>query len=208
MDRKEPYYPSHGLQLEDAASAGDQLGVSNLLRYWWAWTVLEASRRDSLSVIDVGCGCGYGTRILSEKLQGTVYGIDGDPVLIGHAREAYAASESLYRRINLKIPWAIQFPKADLIVCFDVLNAVDYGEFLLKEIVSALLPGGVLLISPAEKVDWDELDSLFDSVISDDGDYQEGTPEHGIFKYAYKTRSKFPDFDLNDKLIVCSEPTT
>jgi SAM-dependent methyltransferase len=201
------YYPEHGLQVEDAESAGDSRGAVNLARYWWAWTVLEANRKfvvgKDMYVIDVGCGCGYGTRILSERLTGDACGIDWDPNLTRHARENYAGDNVSYRRINLNIPWCIQFPKADLAVCFGVLDEVDDWEFALGEISQVLSKDGVLLLSHADRVNGD-LEKIFDVVVSSEGDHQDGTTEHKIFKYMSDAKDTFPHLELDEKLIVCS----
>ena len=189
MSQEGAYYPDYGLQVEDAASAGDKLGAANLVRYWWAWTFLELSRRSAtgpMRVVDVGCGCGYGTRILSENMSGTVCGIDWDHSLVKHARKSYATPENFYRRINLKIPWATQFADTDIAVCFSVLDEVAEWEFLVREMAASLSRDGALLLSQPDSLGdrlHSELSNLFTSVVTDSEGEQQGTPEHKLFKY-------------------------
>lgn len=199
MSDEKTYYPKYGLQVEDAAGKGDSEEASNLLRYWWAWTICK--KVEAACVIDVGCGCGYGSRILAEQFSGQVYAIDWDPELISHARKNYSADNLEFRRINLDVPWAVQFPAADIVTCFHLLDKVDRPEWSAEEMCKVVAKRGAALFSLHSEV---SLEKFYGSVSTiktlKDGGSDDGSVEHGLFSYIYDVQEKYPDieWDLDD----------
>src|SRR5258705_8000943 len=61
----------------------DEIAFEHLHRYHNALELVKGK-----TVLDIACGEGYGTAILSENA-GKVFGIDIDPVSIEHARKTY-----------------------------------------------------------------------------------------------------------------------
>ena len=96
------------------------------------------------SVIDVGCGTGYGCKILAEKAE-LVYGIDYDAEAIAYSRVHYSAPNINYFRMDAaSLELDRQF---DIAVSFQVIEHLeDQAGFLhvLKRIVK---PSGSIYIS-------------------------------------------------------------
>ena len=97
--------------------------IRHVHRYLWALPRVEGKR-----VVDVGCGSGYGSLLLSWTAA-SVIGIDLDPTAIAHARQHYpevdyreaAADEALGGEV-------------DCAVCFEVLEHVADPDAVLRAI--------------------------------------------------------------------------
>jgi len=96
--------------------------VEHVARYTWAM-----SRCPGLTVVDLGCGDGYGAFMLSWTAA-RVVGIDVSVTAVEHARERYRGVE--YRTGDLTDPAAI--PRADVGTCFEVLEHVRDPDRLLE----------------------------------------------------------------------------
>jgi 2-polyprenyl-3-methyl-5-hydroxy-6-metoxy-1,4-benzoquinol methylase len=95
--------------------------VQHVGRYVWA---MNACR--GLVVVDLGCGDGYGTSLLSWVCRSAV-GIDISADAVEAARARYPGVE--YRVADLADPAAI--PAADMGVCFEVLEHIASAEQVL-----------------------------------------------------------------------------
>jgi 2-polyprenyl-3-methyl-5-hydroxy-6-metoxy-1,4-benzoquinol methylase len=87
----------------------------HVARYAWAFRAVEARR-----VIDVGCGVGYGTSLLA-WVAASATGVDRDPAAIETARMTYQSPRLDYRLDDA----ASALPKADVAICFEVIEHVD-----------------------------------------------------------------------------------
>jgi SAM-dependent methyltransferase len=110
------------------------------VRYWWA-AELAAGR----TVLDAGCGMGYGCRILADAGARRVVGVDIAAAVLeaspaaGHPGVELETGDVL----NLSLP-----PESfELVVCFEVLEHVSVPERVLDELSRVLSPGGVLAVS-------------------------------------------------------------
>jgi 2-polyprenyl-3-methyl-5-hydroxy-6-metoxy-1,4-benzoquinol methylase len=96
------------------------------------------------AVIDVGCGTGYGCKILAQKAQ-HVHGIDYNADAIAYCRKFYGAPNISYFQMEAA---SLEFaPMFDVGVSFQVIeHMVDAGGFIerMKRIVK---PMGMILIS-------------------------------------------------------------
>jgi len=117
------------------------------------------------SVLDIGCGEGYGAALLSVQAA-EVVGIDYSPAAIGHAR-------STYRRRNLRfvVADATRLDPAigrfDVVTCFEVIEHLGNPEGLLDTIARTLNPGGLLVLSTPNGL----VDRLFDVVRGEHYEY-------------------------------------
>lgn len=97
----------------------------------------------SSSVLDFGCGSGYGTKVLKERFKDVtsfdVYPDDYKPEGI-----------DVIQDIN-----KIKSRKYDIITCFEVIEHIDAdGQVkLMKDLSDLLNPGGTLFISTVRKMD-------------------------------------------------------
>lgn len=101
------------------------------------------------TVLDAGCGVGYGAELLAEAAQ-RVIGLDISPPALEYARSRYAAPNLEYLEGDVR---ALPLPDnaAEVVTCFEVLEHVAEGEQVLAEFGRVLCSEGVLLISTPNK---------------------------------------------------------
>jgi SAM-dependent methyltransferase len=121
-------------------------------RYTWALPACEGKR-----VVDLGCGVGYGTVILSSFAR-AVIGVDVSPDAVETAKQLYPAID--YRVTDLVDG---ELPEAEIGVCFEVLEHLREPERALRRffdayprlVVSFPNPlGSGSHINPHHLVDW------------------------------------------------------
>jgi len=100
-------------------------------------------------VLDVGCGAGLGTRMLSAAGARSVVGVDVRPEALAAAREADSAGE--YREHDLERPLPFPDGAFDLVVCLEVLEHVRDQAGLAGELRRVLAADGVALVSVPNK---------------------------------------------------------
>jgi SAM-dependent methyltransferase len=119
---------------------GRMIDAEHRGRYWWA-SALVAGK----TVLDAGCGTGYGTSILAAAGATSVVGIDRAAHVIEFA--SARAQPAVTFRVGdlLEIP----FPERtfDVVVCFEAIEHVATPEAALDELRRVLNPAGVLAIS-------------------------------------------------------------
>jgi ubiquinone/menaquinone biosynthesis C-methylase UbiE len=96
-------------------------------------------------VLDLGCGAGYGSFMLSEVAD-SVVGIDISPDAIKHAQETYKSSNLSFVVGDVaKLPF--KNGEFTACVCFEVIEHIDNPDDLLKEVARILDPKGVFVVS-------------------------------------------------------------
>ena len=156
------YIPHAGLDLQeylkinpDSLTPGKERrllkqAIHHLSRYEWAARVLQSV--SATVVLDVACGAGYGSQILSESNPSSkIYGGDYDPRAITHATAAYGISENKqYINFDLET-WRSknlgEIPSFDVIISFDTLEHLNHPEIFLINCVEAMPQEGMLLLS-------------------------------------------------------------
>lgn len=110
-------------------------------RYLWA-AALAAGR----TVIDAGCGTGYGSEILAGAGAKSVVGVDISQEAIDYASATYSGPRRKFRLGSLH---DLPFEEAsfDLAVCFEVIEHVEDQRRAIAELRRVLNPTGVLAIS-------------------------------------------------------------
>lgn len=121
----------------------DGIADNHVLRYRFAVDCLKNIRtgRGKPTVLDVGCGCGYGSDILADA-GFKVIGIDIDEQTIAFAKEHYTENSAEFR---CRSAMAGRLPKADAIVAFEVLEHVRDAKKLLQHMArsASVLIGSV-----------------------------------------------------------------
>jgi len=106
------------------------------------------------NILDAGCGTGHLTlELLQEGF--TVTATDYSQELVDFTREAIDQTDYCARVywLDLRKTETLAEDNYDTIICLDVLEHIDDDMIALKNLKSALKPGGVLIISvPA--LDW------------------------------------------------------
>ena len=100
------------------------------------------------TVLEVGCGEGYGTDLLARTAQ-RVLGIDYDALTAAHARPTYPAA--WFVRANLA---ALPVPSGsvDVLATLQVIEHVwNHGEFV-RECLRVLRPGGLLVVTTPNRL--------------------------------------------------------
>lgn len=135
---------------------GDSLGkirADHLVRYELALNKIqsECNRTDILFGLDVFCGNGYGSYLLSDKSGCSMMGIDASSESIEFARKFYSTSNVFFSA--KEFPFSLPVGIADFVVCFESLEHVRDSKRLVNEIVRSLKPGAYVFIStPNEKI--------------------------------------------------------
>ena len=124
---------------------------THVARYAWAFRFSEGRK-----VLDVGCGAGYGSLMLSLVAE-SVTGVDRDDSAIEIARQLFPGPE--YRVLDA----TDSLPRADVATCFEVLEHVDDPAALCRQLIAAApevalsypnpLAAGPHL-NPHHRVDW------------------------------------------------------
>ncbi len=122
---------------------GDLMAISHVHRYELAAALCEGAR-----VLDLGCGTGYGSRILARTAT-AVHGVDLAESAVNAAREG--AGDAERDRLTFEQADAHAYLRSlaqeryDVVVCFEALEHVPDPDALLDEL-ARLAEGGTRLI--------------------------------------------------------------
>jgi 2-polyprenyl-3-methyl-5-hydroxy-6-metoxy-1,4-benzoquinol methylase len=99
------------------------------------------------TILDFGCGTGYGSSILATKARAVV-GVDIDESALEWARETHRKPTLEFRK-NSDFGASLPSQYFDLVTCFEMIEHVtaDHQQLIIDSFVQALKPDGVLLIS-------------------------------------------------------------
>jgi SAM-dependent methyltransferase len=145
----------HGLQIEETLAANDVEGVKHLARYWYARSLVLGLSADvnaqrvarRVKVLDAGCGCGYGARILAEGTDADVYGADKDKRALNAAHLDYGTAEHLtFRHVDVEATWPSAFAGVDFISAFDIFEHLAHRDYFLEQCANRLAPTGRLVL--------------------------------------------------------------
>ncbi len=132
--------------------------AEHYMRYVFAYEYLNEQVPPGSTVYDIGCGNGYGARVLSKsgwKHIDTYVGFDASSALLSQAPKYESASffrhnfetDSLVDMVSEK-----KLPPPTAILAFEILEHLENPEHLLQELYSLLPENGHLMLSvPNEK---------------------------------------------------------
>jgi SAM-dependent methyltransferase len=107
----------------------------------------EAVRRLSFrdSVLDIGCGEGYGAALLAAKVA-SVDGVDVHTSVVAHAARAYGAANC---RFHVYDGSRLPFPTGtfDAVVSFQVVEHIVDADGFVEDAARVLRPGGHLILT-------------------------------------------------------------
>ena len=114
--------------------------AEHLARYRWAAQFARGRR-----VLDAGCGTAYGSDLLATAGAAEVVGIDVADHVLDSVRPRVAEA------VRLDVADVCQLPyddgAFDLVVCFNVIEHLDYPRRALDELTRVLAADGLLLVS-------------------------------------------------------------
>ena len=108
-----------------------------------------------MDVLDIACGTGYGSALLARRAA-RVTGGDVSQRAVDHARARYAGTSNLeFRQADCT---ALPFPDAcfDAVVSFETIEHITAQEAFLDEARRVLRPGGRLILSCPNKVEYSD----------------------------------------------------
>jgi ubiquinone/menaquinone biosynthesis C-methylase UbiE len=132
-----------GERLESKSS----LSKNNLLEHLVRYNLLPGSQ--TMRVLDLGCGAGHGSNMLSKKYK-SVVGVDISEDAITYAKENWNAEN-----IEFKVGSALEIPfpdnSFDVVASFEVFEHLSDWKKFLSEIKRVLKPEGIVYISTPNK---------------------------------------------------------
>ena len=121
-----------------------QIAFEHLHRYYFAQSLIAGK-----AVLDVACGEGYGSDILSRSAS-SVVGVDIATQAVEHATERYGSDKlSFVAASAAHLPFDdAQF---DAVVSFETIEHHDQHDEMMSEIRRVLKPGGLMIMSSPNK---------------------------------------------------------
>ena len=98
------------------------------------------------SVFDVGCGYGYGSKMMAQKAK-KIIAIDISSAAIKYAKKKYNHKKIKYMTGDLEKLNLSNLGSFDIITCFEVLEHLHKPEIVLKKIRKLISPKGYLFLS-------------------------------------------------------------
>ena len=123
----------------------EPLLVSHMARYRFAAPFVLGAM-----VLDVGCGCGYGTEYLATVGARRVIGVDIAPEAIDYAHRHYASTDIDFLVCDAT-SIAVASEAIDTVVCLELLEHVANPVQLLQECQRVLKPAGKIILSTPNK---------------------------------------------------------
>jgi GT2 family glycosyltransferase/2-polyprenyl-3-methyl-5-hydroxy-6-metoxy-1,4-benzoquinol methylase len=106
-------------------------------------------------VLDIACGEGYGSKILSAEAV-SVVGVDVDDASVVHAAATYTDANIKFLRGDI-VAIPLGDASVDLVVSFETLEHLTDHRTMMREIKRVLTPGGVLVVSSPDKREYSDL---------------------------------------------------
>jgi SAM-dependent methyltransferase len=128
-----------------------QMVYEHMHRYNFAASYCAGKR-----VLDLASGEGYGSAILG-KTASEVIGVDIDGPSVQHARVMYGSNTVHFIEGSMIDPDIFTDRSFDVVVCFEALEHTDDHDLLLRVIVGALRPDGLVFISTPDRTIYSEL---------------------------------------------------
>jgi len=124
------------------------------LEHWHRYLLARefAARR---TVLDIACGEGYGSALLSEVAQ-SVIGVDISAETIAHAARRYRHPNVDFRVGSCAVV-PVPDSAVDLVVSFETIEHHSEHDQMLREIKRVLRPGGLLILSSPDRPEFRRL---------------------------------------------------
>lgn len=97
------------------------------------------------SALEIGCGTGKNTNLLSQIAE-TVHAIDFSESMLQKAKEKLAAAHVTFSRADITHPWPCPDQSADLVIGNLVLEHIEELSFVFSEASRCLAAGGMFFV--------------------------------------------------------------
>lgn len=128
---------------------GNETMLEHLHRYAISFELVKGKK-----VLDIACGEGYGVNLLAQYAS-HVTGIDIDNGTIQKAKKKYQ-KENLTFLAGSALQLPAENHSFDIITCFETLEHLTEHDRLLRELKRVLVPGGILLVSTPDKLNYSD----------------------------------------------------
>jgi SAM-dependent methyltransferase len=119
-------------------------------------------------IADIGAGTGFFTALFAEEVgdDGTVYAVEISPKFLEHLRERFAAEESTPVRVVEGTRNSVELPPSSIDLAFicDVYHHFESPQDSLASLLSAIRPGGSLVLIDFERIPGESPDWIFEHV--------------------------------------------
>ncbi len=123
-------------------------GIMHQSRYQWLTSIVDVS---NASVLDFGCGSGYGPGFLTDK-GARVLGIDISSAAIDYAIKAHPRASFLVHDLTDSDLSSEVSERFDVIVSFDVIEHVEKWWAFLQNIHTLMKPNGVAFVGCPNRI--------------------------------------------------------
>ena len=119
-------------------------------------------------IADIGAGTGFFTALFAEEVgdDGTVYAVEISPKFLEHLLERFAAEESTPVRVVEGTRNSVELPPSSIDLAFicDVYHHFESPQDSLASLLSAIRPGGSLVLIDFERIPGESPDWIFEHV--------------------------------------------
>ena len=119
-------------------------------------------------IADIGAGTGFFTALFAEEVgdDGTGYAVEISPKFLEHLRERFAAEESTPVRVVEGTRNSVELPPSSIDLAFicDVYHHFESPQDSLASLLSAIRPGGSLVLIDFERIPGESPDWIFEHV--------------------------------------------